>query len=110
MTRITFGVVASAFAAIRSLQQTALNFGDEFPLAKPHIFDSFYVNDCLAGADNVEQAFLLQQQLQGLLKKCGILLRKWPSNSTDVLDSIPARSSTFDINQERTCVRHSSNL
>ena len=63
MTRITFGVAASAFAAIRSLQQTALDFGDEFPLAKPHIFNSFYVNDCLAGADNVEQAFLLQQQL-----------------------------------------------
>ena len=77
MTRITFGVAASAFAAIRSLQQTALDFGYEFPLAKPHIFDSFYVNDCLAGADNVEQAFLLQEQLQGLLEKGGFLLRKW---------------------------------
>ena len=89
MTRITFGVAASAFAAIRSLQQTALDFGDEFPLAKSHIFDSIYVDDCLAGADNVEQAFLLQQQLQGLLEKSGFLLRKWHSNSTDVLDSIP---------------------
>ena len=53
MTRITFGVAASAFAAIRSLQQTALDFGDEFLLAKPHIFDSFYVDDCLAGADSL---------------------------------------------------------
>ena len=89
MTRITFGVAASAFAAIRSLQQTALDFGDEFPLAKPHIFDSFYVDDCLAGADNVEQACLLQQQLQGLPEKGRFLLRKWHSNSTDVLESIP---------------------
>ena len=30
MTKITFGVAGSAFAAIRSLQQTALDFGDEF--------------------------------------------------------------------------------
>ena len=89
MTRITFGVAASAFAAIRSLQQTTLDCGDEFSLAKPHIFDSFYVNDCLAGADNMEQAFLLQQQLHGLLEKGGFLVRKWRSNSTDVLDSIP---------------------
>ena len=37
----------------------------------------------------MEQAFLLQQQLQGLLEKDGFLLRKWRSNSTDVLDSIP---------------------
>ena len=71
MTKITFGVAASAFAAIRSLQQTALDFGDEFPLAKSYIFNSFYVDDCLAGADNVEQAFLLQQQLQRLLEKGG---------------------------------------
>ena len=62
---------------------------DEFPLAKPQNFDSFYVDDCLAGADNAEQAFLLQQRLQGLLEKGGFLLRKWRSNSTDVLDSIP---------------------
>ena len=89
MTRITFGVAASAFAAIRSFQQTTLDCGDEFSLAKPHIFDSFYVNDCLGGADNVEQAFLLQQQLHGLLEKGGFLVRKWRSNSTDVLDSIP---------------------
>ena len=69
----------------QSLQQT----GDAFPLAKPHIFDSFYVDDCLAGTDNVEQAFLLQQQLQGLLEKGEFSLQKWRTNSTDVLDSIP---------------------
>ena len=69
MTRIRFVVAASAFAAIRSLQQTALDFGDEFPLAKQHICNSFYVDDCLAAADNVEQAFLLQQQCKGFLEK-----------------------------------------
>ena len=84
MIRITLGVAASAFAVIKSLQQTALDFGNE-RLAKQHIFDSFYVGDCLAGAHNVEQAFLLQQQLQGLLDK---ILQSWHSNSTNVLDSI----------------------
>ena len=37
----------------------------------------------------MEQDFLLQQHLQGLLEKGGFLLRKWHSNSTDAQDSIP---------------------
>ncbi len=51
MTRVTFGVASSPFVAIQSLQQTAHDFGDSFPLAKPHVFSSMYVDDCLAGAN-----------------------------------------------------------
>ncbi len=38
------------FVAVKALQQTAHDFGDLFPLAKPRVFSSFYVDDCLAGA------------------------------------------------------------
>ena len=72
------------------MQQTAHDFGEEFTLAKPHIFSSFYVDDCLAGADSPENAIKLQQQLRNLLQKGGFDLRKWKSNSQIVLDSIPA--------------------
>ena len=42
MTRVTFGVASSAFVAVQALRQTALDFGDEFPLAKEHVLNSFY--------------------------------------------------------------------
>ena len=56
MKRVTFGVALSPYLATQVLQQTAHDFGEEFTLAKPHIFSSFYVDDCLAGADSPENA------------------------------------------------------
>ena len=60
MTRVTFGVAASAFVAIQSLQQMATDFASEYPLASKHVFKSFYVDDCLAGAESTEEAVQLQ--------------------------------------------------
>ena len=34
MTQVTFGVTSSPFLAVKALQQTALDFGDDYPLAK----------------------------------------------------------------------------
>ena len=89
MTRVTFGVAASAFVAIQSLQQTATDFASEYPLASKHVFKSFYVDDCLAGAESTEEAVQLQQQLRSLLLKGGFDLRKWRSSSSEVMQSIP---------------------
>ena len=45
MTRVTFGIAFSAFVAVQVLCQTALDFGKEFPLAKHHVLNFFYVDD-----------------------------------------------------------------
>ena len=86
MTRVTFGVAASSFAANMSMKQNALDYAHEFPLAAKVVTDSFYVDDCLTGADTVEDAIRLQQQLQS---KGDFILRKWNSNNSFVLNSIP---------------------
>jgi len=85
MKRVTFGIAASPFLAVQALQQTAHKFGSEFPLAYSHVFDSFYVDDCLAGADTPEQALELHKQLRELLNKGGFDLRKWRSSSSTVV-------------------------
>ena len=88
MTRVTFGVASSPFVAVKALQQTAHDFGDLFPLAKPPVFSSFYVDDCLAGADSIQEDLDLYNQLRPLLLKGVFDLRKWRSNSQEVLNSI----------------------
>ena len=70
-------------------QQTATDFGHEYPLASPHVQTYFYVDDCLAGADTPHEAAQLQQQLRALLLRGGFDLCKWRSSSTTVMDSIP---------------------
>ena len=47
------------------------------------------MDDCLTGADTVEEAIELQTQLHSLFSKGDFLLRKWNSNNTLVLESIP---------------------
>ena len=56
MTRVTFGVSASSFAANMSLKQNALDFAIDYPQAAKVVEDSFYVDDGLTGADSIQDA------------------------------------------------------
>lgn len=89
MTRVTFGVSASSFAANMAVKQNAINHSLEFPEAAEVVFKSFYVDDCLTGAEDSESALLLQRQLIELFSRGGFTLRKWNSNDCSVLQQIP---------------------
>ncbi len=60
MTRVTFGVSASSFAANMAVKQNAVEHAVEFPLAAKRVHTSFYVDDGLTGADSVQEAIELQ--------------------------------------------------
>ena len=89
MTRVTFGVSASSFAANMSVKQNALDLSLEYPQAAVAVERSFYVDDGLTGANSIEEAVELQEQLQDLFSRGGFLLRKWNSNRPAVLQHLP---------------------
>ena len=89
MTRVTFGVSASCFAANMAVKQNAIDFVDEYPLAAKVVETSFYVDDCLTGADDAKTTIVLRRQLQDLFSRGAFLLRKWNSSEPSVLESIP---------------------
>lgn len=64
MTRATFGVSASCFAANMAVKHNAIELVDKYPLAAVAVHESFYVDDGLTGADDVKSAITLQRQLQ----------------------------------------------
>ena len=86
MTRVTFGVSALSFAANMALKQNANNFATKFPDAAKVVDKSFYVNDCLTGADSIAEAVTLLTQLHLLFSK-GFTLRKWNSSEAEVLNT-----------------------
>ena len=88
MTRVTFGVSASSFAANMAVKQNALDYALKYPLAAKIVDESFYVDDALTGADTVDEAIETQAQLQGLFAQAGFLLRKWNSNESTILQHI----------------------
>ena len=77
MTRVTFGVSASPYLAVRTLQQTAADHGKDHLTASEHILKSFYVDDLLAGAQTVEDALDLYSSLRTVLTQGGFNLCKW---------------------------------
>ena len=63
MTRLTFGVCASPFAANMALRPNALDHQLEFPRAAKATLESFYVDDGLVGADSIEDAIQLRRRI-----------------------------------------------
>ena len=63
MTRVTFGVSASSFAANMAVKQNAHDNIAEYLQAAETVEKSFYVDDCLTGADTVTAAMEMQKQL-----------------------------------------------
>ncbi len=88
MKRVTFGVSASSFVANMSIKQNAEDYGNDYPQAANVVKTSFYVDDCLTGANSVQEASDLHKQLHNLFGKGCFLLRKWNSSSQEVLESI----------------------
>ncbi|XP_053678670.1 uncharacterized protein LOC128729047 [Anopheles nili] len=90
LNTVTYGLAPSSFSATRTLLQLADDEGVDYPLATPALNNNFYVDDFIGGANSVEEARMLRQQLTELLSKGGFELRKWTSNCLDVLTGLPA--------------------
>ena len=88
MTRVTFGVAASSFAANMAVKQNARDLTLEYPMAAKTVETSFFVDDCLTGSNDVDTAIALQKQLCDLFSRGGFILRKWNSNDSQVIDHI----------------------
>ena len=88
MTRVTFGVSVSSFIANMCMKQNAIDLAREFPLAAEAVEQLFFVDDGLAGADDIDKAIKLQKELQELFSRGGFLLYKWNSSESAVLQHI----------------------
>lgn len=51
--------------------------------------EDFYVDDCISGANSMEEAVQVRRQTSGMLKTAGLPMRKWASNPPEVLAEIP---------------------
>lgn len=89
MTRLTFGVKSSPYLATQVLRQLARDYREEFPRAASIVESCFYVDDCLTGAETIEDAVAIREELNALFSKACMKLRKWRSNFIELLQTIP---------------------
>ena len=89
MCRLTFGVTSFPYLASPVLLQLADDYESECPRASKIIRSCLYVDDCLTGASTIEEAQELQQELVEIFKFGCMNLRKWRTNSKELLETIP---------------------
>lgn len=84
LTRVTFGMSSAPFCAVRAMQQCARDHSEQYPIGAKAVVRDFYVDDCLTGADSVQEAVEMTKQLGELLQRGGFELRRWCSNERAV--------------------------
>ena len=87
--RHVFGAKSSPTCANYALKQVAIDNKDEFPIAAKTIQNNFYMDDFIKTVETTEKAIKVFKQLQPLLSKHGIELKKWITNSDVVTTAIP---------------------
>lgn len=85
----TYGLRSSPFLAIRSLRELAVRERLHYPRAADILEQDLYVDDVCTGADSVEEALSRKDELVELLNRGGYELRKWLSNSPELLSGLP---------------------
>ena len=101
MCPVTFGITSLPFLASKALLQVAEDHKSEFPEAAQVVQQSFYVDDCLTGANSIPEAKQLRSDLNSLLFLACFTLRKWRSNSPQLLEDLPPELKEID-NSELT--------
>ncbi|XP_050055781.1 LOW QUALITY PROTEIN: uncharacterized protein LOC126549715 [Aphis gossypii] len=100
LTTITYGLTSSPFQAIRVLHELEQNDGHLYPSTRDVLSTQTYVDDILTGRNSITDLLKLQDEVTQLLLRGGFELKKWSSNSTELLSKIPlddqVNSLSFD--------------
>ncbi|XP_058456510.1 uncharacterized protein LOC131433913 [Malaya genurostris] len=86
---LTYGTNSASFLATRVIQQLAEDEAKNFPLAAPVVRKDFYMDDMLTGSNDLKTLKNVCIQVTAMLESAGFPLRKFSSNSQEILDLIP---------------------
>ncbi|XP_054272529.1 uncharacterized protein LOC128992813 [Macrosteles quadrilineatus] len=89
LTTVVFGFNCSPYLALRTLHQLITDEGANFPLAAEALKKQVYVDDLILGANSIEQALVLRNEVEQLLLKGCFELRKWTSNCPQIMETLP---------------------
>ncbi|XP_055589129.1 uncharacterized protein LOC129741431 [Uranotaenia lowii] len=86
---VTYGTASAPYLATKCLQVLADQGSKTHPLATKILGRCFYVDDMLAGVDSIEEGVQLVKEMSELMDSAGMSLRKYVSNSSEILLEIP---------------------
>ncbi|XP_062707822.1 uncharacterized protein LOC134288108 [Aedes albopictus] len=86
---VTYGTSSAPYLATKCLQELSRHGQSSHPAAAVVLANDFYMDDMISGVNNADEGKVLCNQLLELLQSAGLSLRKWSSNSSEILENIP---------------------
>ena len=103
-TRVVFGLRPSPAL----LGAVILHHLDNYSSVQPQLIEGIkkglYVDDLLTGSDNVASAFQIYSKAKQIMSEGGLNLRKWTSNSSELLQQIRQAEISGDCSSTKTSV------
>ena len=97
-TRLVFGLRPSPAILGSLITHHLRKYQEQYPNLVQSTLDSLYVDDLIAGVDSGEQGFHLYQKAQEITTVGGFNLRKWNSNSPELMEQV-RRAESQGLNQ-----------
>ncbi|XP_045774640.1 uncharacterized protein LOC123873700 [Maniola jurtina] len=100
LNTVTYGTASAPYLATKCLVSLAEQCSD--PNTKIAISRDFYVDDFISGGDSIESVIDLCKSVDKTLLSAQFKLRKWQSNSSEVLKSLTNDNALEQINKNKT--------
>jgi hypothetical protein len=97
LSTVMYGTASAPYLATHSLQQLAEDESKDFSLAPETLTNNFYVDNVLCGANTIEDALRLEQELIALLGRGGFHLRKFCARHPSILEAVPPDCRELDV-------------
>lgn len=108
LNTVTYGTTPASYLATKCLAVLAKDALASNPDAARVISHNFYMDDLLTGAANVDAAYALQQSVHSILSSGCFQLRKYTSNSSELLAKIDPElvenSKTLDFENDTVLI------
>jgi len=97
---VTYGTASASYLATCCLQQLAEDESRDFSLTPETLTNNFYVDDALCGANTIEDALRLQQELIELLGRGGFHLHTFCGIHPSILETVPPDCRGMEVPTE----------
>ncbi|KMQ89240.1 gag-pol polyprotein precursor [Lasius niger] len=89
LNTVTYGLACAPYLALRVLRQLATDEEERFPQGAETLRRDVYMDDVLTGASTLESCRRLWEQVSSLCMAGGFPLKKWATNTEDLLRDVP---------------------
>lgn len=105
---VSFGISSSPFLALRTIQELANLYEDQYPRVCHVLKNDTFVDDIVTGCSTLAEALQLQNDLIGVLNKGCFELRKWASNHPQIVSHLSPdllKFSDFSLDLENSSLK-----